>query len=70
MKWTVISRKEHLNKAVCSKRDYSYAMDRLLAPICIGELRLAVSTSPLLFGRQKETIELFSMLGFCKKIVI
>lgn len=67
MKWSVLSRKRHLDIAITKRPDYSLFKNQVLVPICSFEFSSAVRTMPLVFARAKEGLTFCGLLSLGKR---
>jgi hypothetical protein len=58
-----LSKIKHSDKALSRHRDYSFAKNDLVVPICDFETIRMASTIPLLFMRGRTSIQLYGLLG-------
>tara|TARA_B100000989_G_scaffold293792_1_gene271714 strand:+ start:496 stop:1269 length:774 start_codon:yes stop_codon:yes gene_type:complete len=58
-----ISKTDHMDKALSGNRNYSFAKDRIVVPICEFELIMMAATTPLLFMRSNASVQLYGLLG-------
>ena len=61
-----VSREKHKDKAITPRKNYSFASETMAVPVSYVELPHAVSTLPMFFLRNEQTIELCALLGLEK----
>jgi hypothetical protein len=66
MGWVAISKDRHKDKAIASDRNFLFAKELLIAPICQFEFVTAIHTMPLVFANYSGKLQLCGVMGLEK----